>query len=972
MKVNAQLLALNRGEVSKTVLARIDLEKLRLAAACQLNWMPSVLGPMQLRPGLNAIGEVILDQPCKLLRFVFSKLDTSLLEVTQSGLRIWINDQLLTRPAVSTAVNDGLFSGTPGAWSASNTTGGCSATYGGGQASLNCAAVGGLAQLQQMVTVGNVGVEHALRIVVNYGPVTLRVGSTAGANDLVNNAVLDTGTHSISFTPQSASFVIQLESTDQYAKNLGQCTIEAAGVVRLPTPWLQADLPGLRYDQSGDVVYVACAGYQQYKIERRGSRPGARGWSVVQYRSNDGPFGATNTSPLLMAVSDFYGNPQLSTNRPYFTPAHVGAMFRLFTPGQQNGAVLGAQTAFTPPVRVSGVGQTARNYSWLISGAWVGTLSYQRSLDGPDSGFTTVSQVTVNGTIVSATGGSGGTPDLDNVIAWERVGFESGLYTSGAASVRSTYFGGGAYGICRVTGYTSPTTVLIEVLSPFSSLEATDNWQAGEWSAVAGWPTSVAGHEGRLGWFGSDQLWLSESDNYTGFAAQDSTGTTLGDSGVIDVAMGSGPFDNIPWALSLTRLLIGREQSIASARSSNFDQPLTPTAIVVRDCSDQGANRLPAIKVGKRGIFVQVSGRKVYELAFNGQEMDYGDRDLTRLNLEIGLAGFTAIDKATQPDKMIWLPRGDGQVACLLYDVDDDVVAWWRMQTLGVVEDVAVLPSSAVEESTYFVVNRTINGTTKRFIEKLALRTACVGGAINQQLDCAVTYQGAATSSLQNSFLPHSAIAVWADGAYIGTTTTDSFGTFTMPDDQAHSNVVAGLAGAVVTVSSVAPTSSFSVGTQYNGYPCEVFADIGGDGRIKRVGPLTVSAGTFTMPSGGVATSCVAFLGYVAPFESAKLAYAAEAGTPLNQRKKIDHVGLVLYDTVATGLQFGQRPDVLDNMPAVEGDQTVPATTVWPEYEEPMISLPGEWDTDARLFLLAQAPQPCTVGAVTLGVKTNG
>jgi hypothetical protein len=102
---------------------------------------------------------------------------------------------------------------------------------------------------------------------------------------------------------------------------------------------------------------------------------------------------------------------------------------------------------------------------------------------------------------------------------------------------------------------------------------------------------------------------------------------------------------------------------------------VTPTQIVIRDCSDQGAQRLPAVKIGKRGVFVQQSGRRIYELAFSGQEMDYDDRDLTRLNLDIGATGFVDIDKATQPDKVLFLPRGDGQCAALLYDVKDEVEA---------------------------------------------------------------------------------------------------------------------------------------------------------------------------------------------------------------------------------------------------------------------------------------------------------
>jgi hypothetical protein len=90
--------------------------------------------------------------------------------------------------------------------------------------------------------------------------------------------------------------------------------------------------------------------------------------------------------------------------------------------------------------------------------------------------------------------------------------------------------------------------------------------------------------------------------------------------------------------------------------------------------------------------------------------MDYDDRDLTRLNLDIGVPGFVDIDKSTQPDKMIWLARGDGQCAALLYDVKDEVEAWWRIQTLGVIENVAVLPngssSGGIEDLVYFVVRR--------------------------------------------------------------------------------------------------------------------------------------------------------------------------------------------------------------------------------------------------------------------------
>ncbi len=104
---------------------------------------------------------------------------------------------------------------------------------------------------------------------------------------------------------------------------------------------------------------------------------------------------------------------------------------------------------------------------------------------------------------------------------------------------------------------------------------------------------------------------------------------------------------------------------------------------------------------------------------------------------------------------------------------------------------------------------------------------------------------------------------------------------------------------------------------------------------------------------------------------SAKLAYAAQLGAALTQRKRIDHVGLVLFDAGGQGLQFGQRIDALDNLPLCEAGAATPPGTTWSEYDEPMIEVPGSWQTDARLCLLARAPNPCTVGGVVIGITTR-
>ena len=1101
-RMNTHLLAFNRGEVSKTALARIDLAKLQLATECQVNWAPTVLGPAMLRPGLKYVGEIFGDKPCALVDFIYAADDTSLLELTDSTLRVWINDALIARVAVATAVLDPNMSGSGGYWVTTDTTSGCTATVTGGVATLLAAARGGLARIKQTLSVagGDQNKEHGLRVVVSNGPVTIRIGSAAGLSDYLAQTAIDSGTHSLTFTPPGASAYRHIDSADTRAKTVTAVAIEAAGTVAVPTPWARADLGNVRWTQSKDVVFCAAYGKQQYKIERRGPRPGARGWSVVKYRSGNGPFFEAPTIAANLTPSVYEGNGTLACDKPFFQPGHAGALFQLFSPGQTNQTVLGAANAFTDPIRVTGVGND-RIFGWNVSGSWNGKLTLQRSLVGADSAFADVAATTVN-----ALTSQDDTATLNNVVAWYRVGFKQGDYVSGNAAVFfgqtagasggsvgptavnaentftaalfvaesnpsltisvvgeaeafvgtvslqqstvssssgfstiATYvFGtlqaalslsevispglagggatgawfrlgietgnytsgtvdltlilpgvggvggspsngaaaaaGGQIGICRVTGYNSPTSVNIEVISAFSSLTPTTDWQEGAWSDVQGWPSSIVFQEDRLWPIGAPALPVvgSQTNNYTGFAETDVNLQTLGDAGAILEDFGDGPSDRVNWGLGLSRLLCGRERSIASIRSSSFDTPLTPTDFAVKDCSEQGAARLMAAKIGKRGVFVSQSGDRVYELFFNPQAADYDDNNLTRFNTDIAKPGLVDIAAATQPDTNIYFPRADGEAAALLYDPNDEVTAWWRLMTLGAFENVRVLPrSGGGDDLVYFCVRRIVNGVTRRFLERLTARTSNAGGLTNLLLDCHVAYNGAPATSISLPQLPSTAVSVWADGAFIGTGTTNGAGLLSpLPDSLPHSQIVAGLTGATVSYFGAA-TSTMTVPAAYNGVPGEFFADKQPSQRMIYLGTLTPVGGTVTLPNGWEAASIVGFFGFMAPLMSAKLAYGARLGTPLTQKKKLDSVGLIAYDMSATAVQFGQRFDALEPLPAVEDDGSVAANAVWSEYDQPSIDLPADWDTDSRVCLLGQAPFPAKLGALVVGVTTN-
>lgn len=119
---NIPLQAFNRGIVSKLALARTDIDRIALSAEVQTNWMPRVLGSMMLRPGLQYLGQ--LEAPrLSFLKFIFATDDTALIELTNGAMRVWDDDSLVTRTAVTTTITNGGFNSDLSGWTVADESG---------------------------------------------------------------------------------------------------------------------------------------------------------------------------------------------------------------------------------------------------------------------------------------------------------------------------------------------------------------------------------------------------------------------------------------------------------------------------------------------------------------------------------------------------------------------------------------------------------------------------------------------------------------------------------------------------------------------------------------------------------------------------------------------------------------------------------------------------------------------------------
>lgn len=87
-KVNALVHHFSTGEVSKAALARVDHEKLRLAAEIQENIFAHAIGKGMMRPATGYLGATKSNGQGRLLKFVKAVDDVALLEMMNGLLRV--------------------------------------------------------------------------------------------------------------------------------------------------------------------------------------------------------------------------------------------------------------------------------------------------------------------------------------------------------------------------------------------------------------------------------------------------------------------------------------------------------------------------------------------------------------------------------------------------------------------------------------------------------------------------------------------------------------------------------------------------------------------------------------------------------------------------------------------------------------------------------------------------------------------
>ena len=131
-----------------------------------------------------------------------------------------------------------------------------------------------------------------------------------------------------------------------------------------------------------------------------------------------------------------------------------------------------------------------------------------------------------------------------------------------------------------------------------------------------------------------------------------------------------------------------------------------------------------------------------------------------------------------EPDNIVWTVLENGKICGMTYRREEEVVAWHEhtiggsftsggtTYPYGFVESVAVIPSQSAEDEVYFLVARTINGATKRYVERL--KPIEFGSDIEDAffVDSGLSYSGSATTSISGlDHLEGESVTILANGS---------------------------------------------------------------------------------------------------------------------------------------------------------------------------------------------------------------
>ncbi len=267
-------------------------------------------------------------------------------------------------------------------------------------------------------------------------------------------------------------------------------------------------------------------------------------------------------------------------------------------------------------------------------------------------------------------------------------------------------------GIVKITRYISPTQVGGEVLK---KLEAVTEAIERSWSITPpafnntdGYPRCCTYFKQRLVLANTkkapNKIWFSAVVGNANFLE------TTEDGDAFSVVSASGLANSILFLEAqrgVVCLTSGGEYMVSS------DGALTPTTVNINEHTAFGAYPLTRpCRVGNEILFIQRGGERLRALSYRYEVDGLVSPEISALSSHIGEihGGINEITYQQEPESLVWCVLGDGKVASITLNRDQEVIAWANQDFGGIVKSMCSVPTGLGSDLCFMLVIR--NGTT--------------------------------------------------------------------------------------------------------------------------------------------------------------------------------------------------------------------------------------------------------------------
>jgi hypothetical protein len=507
--------------------------------------------------------------------------------------------------------------------------------------------------------------------------------------------------------------------------------------VEVVTPWSAADLIeddgtfALHMVQSGDILYICHPNYAPRKL----ARTGATTWSLSTLTPQGGPFEDYDPDQTVTVYASAATGTgiTITASSATFASTDVGRLFYI----EQRKANSVAKWENNKSITAGALRRFAgRNYAALTTG-------------------------TTGGIIPTHTVGA--EYDGDPGVQWE--------------------YQDPGYGWVQITAYTSSTAVTATVLSRIPSEavgsgNATTRWAFGSWGSVPGYPSHAGFFRNRLVFARANdrKLWFSVAADYENFRDRDEGGQVTNDMSVTLTVEADQSANAIQYLITGDDLVIGTAGGEYICTEQTDSDPFGPTNAKISSATEFGSRGVEPVRVGGSILFVQRSGRRVREVSYDALRDGYESLDMSILATHIVPKGKQIVQMAYQkePHSVVWAARSDGLLLGFTFNREqytEPPFGGWHRHPLGgsgIVESLVCVPSPTNDrDDLWMIVRRTINGSTKRYVEFMQAEHEFGDDQKDAfYVDCGLTYDSTPATTISGlGHLEGATVDILADGS---------------------------------------------------------------------------------------------------------------------------------------------------------------------------------------------------------------